>query len=91
MATLFTNIKVLVNVRTSNKLLRGRELKDLPTISNAYLIVEGNEIADYGKMNELEYSAKDFAFHLDAAGKFILPSWCDSHTHLVFAGSREDE
>jgi imidazolonepropionase len=91
MATLLTNIKTLVNVRENNHLLRGKELQKLPCISDAYLIVEGAEIVNYGKMSELAFKPKDFAFHIDATGKFILPSWCDSHTHLVFAGSREDE
>ncbi len=91
MATLLTNIKSLVNVRENNHLLRGKELQELPGISDAYLIVEGAEIINYGKMNDLAFKPKDFAFHVDATGKFILPSWCDSHTHLVFAGSREDE
>ena len=91
MATLLTNIKSLINVRESNYLLRGKELMDLPTIEDAYLIIEGSEIADYGKMSKLKFNEKSFAFHFDATDRFVLPSWCDSHTHLVFAGSREDE
>lgn len=91
MATLISNIKSLVNVRNNNKLLRGRELAELPVIENAYLIIEGAEISDYGKMKDLPFDAKTFAFHYDAEGRMVLPSWCDSHTHLVFAGSRENE
>jgi imidazolonepropionase len=91
MATLFTNIRSLVNTRSENHLLRGKELGHLPCIDNAYLIVEGSHIADYGKMKELKHKPDAFAFHMDAAERFILPSWCDSHTHLVFAGSREAE
>lgn len=91
MATLISHIASLVNVREHNKVLRGEELKELPSIQNAYLIVEGAVIADFGKMSDLKHDPKSFAFHFDAQGRFTLPSWCDSHTHLVFAGSRENE
>ena len=91
MATLISNIKSLVNVRDSNKLLRGKELAELPLIESAYLIIEGAEISAFGKMKELSFNPGTFAFHFDAAGRMVLPSWCDSHTHMVFAGSRENE
>lgn len=91
MATLFTDIKGLVGARDEYSLLRGAQLKELPVINDAYLIVEGNHIAAYGEMKTLDRKSKDFAFHVNASGKFVLPSWCDSHTHLVFAGSREQE
>ena len=91
MATLFTNIRTLVNVREQNSLLRGKELSHLPVIQDAYLIVEGDEIASYGKMSEVAFRVKDFNHHIDAEGRLVLPAWCDSHTHLVFAGSRENE
>jgi len=63
----------------------------LPCIENAYLIVEGDEIADYGKMENLPASVKNHQELHSAAGGTVLPCWCDSHTHLVFAGSRENE
>ncbi len=91
MATLLTNIASLVNARATHSLLRGKELANLPCIDNAYLIIEGAEIAEYGSMPNLKYDEKAFAFHFNAKGRFVLPSWCDSHTHLVFAGSRENE
>ena len=91
MAILFTNIQTLVNVREDHYLLRGKELAKLPCLDNAYLIVDGDLIADYGKMSELKYNPSDFQFCYDMTGQCILPSWCDSHTHLVFAGSRENE
>lgn len=91
MATLFTNIKALVNAREEVRLLRGAELINLPVIENAYLIIEDEHIAEYGEMKKLPYKPAAFAFHVDASNKFVLPSWCDSHTHLVFAGSREQE
>src|SRR5689334_23381118 len=91
MATLFTNIKLLAGAREEFHLLRGKDLSILPQIENAYLIVEGEYIADYGRMEDLQFDTKEFAFHFDVSGKIILPAWCDSHTHLVFAGSRESE
>lgn len=91
MATLITNIGCLVNVRDKLHLLRGKELSHLPCIKDAYLIVEGACIAAFGRMKDLREKASSFAFHLDADGGFVLPSWCDSHTHLVFAKSREEE
>lgn len=91
MATLITNIKQLVNVREESKLLRGKELSALPTIENAYLIVEKGMIAEYGSMQNLKPQTSNFEQMIDATGQFILPCWCDSHTHLVFAASREEE
>lgn len=91
MAVLFTHIRTLVNVRETPQLLRGKELATLPCIDDAYLIVEGERIAGYGKMSELKYTASDFQEHYNLTGQCILPSWCDSHTHLVFAGNRENE
>lgn len=91
MATLISNIGKLVNVRDRKGALRGEELQILPCIDNAYLIVEGNRIAAFGEMKDLQHKSKEFAFHFDAEGGFLFPSWCDSHTHLVFAGSREGE
>lgn len=91
MATLFTNIEVLANVRDTYCLLRGKALAELPCIHNAYLVVEGDVITDYGSMSDLKHSPAEFEEHYDATGRCILPAWCDSHTHLVFAGSREEE
>jgi imidazolonepropionase len=71
--------------------LRGSELANLPCLDDAYLIVEDDRIAAFGKMSDLERKHTDFNEHYNAAGRFVLPSWCDSHTHLVFAGSREAE
>jgi imidazolonepropionase len=60
-------------------------------MDNAYLVTEGEEIAEYGSMDELQWDPAGFDTHIDATGRLVLPSWCDSHTHLVFAGSREGE
>ncbi len=87
---LVINIKYLVNVREGNKLLRGDALADLPVLENAFLKIEDGNIADYGYMSTL--SENDFSQSVyDALGASVFPSWCDSHTHLVFAASREEE
>lgn len=91
MATLISNIRLLVNAREEQHLLRGAELAQLPCIEDAYVIIEGEHIAAYGEMKKLQHKAEAFAFHVDATGRLVLPAWCDSHTHLVFAGSREQE
>jgi len=91
MTTLISNIKLLVNTREEYHLLRGKELSLLPSIENAFLIIEDDRIAGYGEMKDVKFRAADFTTHYNAKGKMVLPSWCDSHTHLVFAGSRENE
>ncbi len=86
------NISLLAGVRESHELLRGSSLKELPTISNAYLCIENGLIREYGAMDtyptDMDLVATDT---IDATGQTLLPAWCDSHTHLVFAASREDE
>jgi imidazolonepropionase len=91
MATLISNIKQLVGVREEPKLLKGKELAVLPSIENAYLVIENGSIAEYGNMDEIQNSKFKIQNKIDASGQFILPCWCDSHTHLVFAASREEE
>lgn len=91
MTTLISNIKLLVNTRDEYALLRGKELSQLPCIEDAFLIIEDDRIAEYGAMKQVRFRAADFTSHFDAKGRMVLPSWCDSHTHLVFAGSRESE
>jgi len=90
MSILITNIKELLQVRQSNILkLSGDEMKVLPTIKNAYLLINDDTIVDYGKMED----SKDIMATktIDATGKIVLPTWCDSHTHIVYAGNREQE
>ncbi|GAA4754884.1 imidazolonepropionase [Flavisolibacter ginsenosidimutans] len=91
MAILLYNIKELFGIHPANEILRGSALANLPSIKNAYVIVEGEQIAAFGRMDELKHKPNDFNESLDATGRLMLPSWCDSHTHLVFAGSREGE
>ena len=92
MTTLITNIQQLIGAREETILLRGTALADLPSIENAFILIEDDIIADYGAMYELElkvpYLPKNV---IDIQGQFVLPCWCDSHTHLVFAASREEE
>lgn len=90
-ATLIRNIRQLVNTRKVNAPLRGKEMAELPVMHNAYLIVEGDTITCMGRMEELIRPDKQFKNTIDASGRFVLPAWCDSHTHLVFAASREEE
>ncbi len=91
MTTVITNIKQLVGLRQENKLLRGKELAELPTLENAYLVIEDGIIAAYDKMENLKFEIRNPRSVIDTSGQFILPCWCDSHTHLVFAASREEE
>ncbi|RYZ26265.1 MAG: imidazolonepropionase, partial [Chitinophagaceae bacterium] len=92
MTVLFTHIKQLVNTQPGNTPLKGASMADLPVIENAFLLVEGERIAKFGAMHDLELLVPELPGNVvDLSGKFVLPSWCDSHTHLVFAGSRETE
>ena len=92
MTTLFINIKQLVGTREQTVLLRGAALAQLPSIENAFLLIEDRLIADYGHMHELAIKIPSLPVNVvDMAGQFVLPAWCDSHTHLVFAKSREEE
>lgn len=87
---LITNIKYLINVREENKLLRGNDLKHLPILENAFLKINDNVIEEYGVMAALKET--DFKQEIyDAKQASVLPTWCDSHTHIVFAASRENE
>jgi imidazolonepropionase len=85
------NIQHLVNIRTNSMVLRGEALSNLPMLENAYLVIEDDRIHAYGSMNALTNEVLDGAGLIDAAGASVLPCWCDSHTHLVFAATREDE
>src|SRR5580765_1568307 len=91
MATLISNIKQLIGVREESKLLKGKELSSLPCLDNAYLIIQNGIISDFGLMTEIRNPKSKIENEIDATGQLILPCWCDSHTHLVFAASREEE
>ncbi|GAA4882556.1 imidazolonepropionase [Flaviramulus aquimarinus] len=90
MSILIINIKELLQVRASNVLkVSGEDMKHLPTIKNAYLLIEDDNIKDYGSMDDCIAIIADKT--IDAKGKLVLPTWCDSHTHIVYAGNREQE
>jgi imidazolonepropionase len=90
MITLIKNIQELLQVRkTSVAKVSGAEMAILPTIKNAFLILKDNLIEDFGSMQNLPEIKADKT--IDATGRIILPSWCDSHTHIVYAGNREQE
>ena len=94
MKILIKNIKELVGVDNKARLLvKGADMAKLNTIKNAYLLINGEIIEDYGKMEDLSNSLLDNGKikEIDASGKMVFPSFCDSHTHLVYAGSREIE
>ncbi|MBC7845351.1 MAG: imidazolonepropionase [Flavobacterium sp.] len=91
MTTLIINIKELLQVRDSSVLkVSGAEMAVLPTIKNAYLFIQEGLIADFGSMEDLPENLNPEKC-IDADGKIVLPSWCDSHTHIVYAGNREQE
>lgn len=90
MKVLISNIKELLQIRQAGvKKLSGSEMKELPSIRNGWILVEDGKIADFGKMETLPQVKG--AEEIDASGKFLLPGWIDSHTHLVYAGNREQE
>ena len=92
MTTLVTNIAQLINTREETTLLRGAALANLPSIENAFLLIEDGIITDYGHMYELELKVPQLPkYIINADGQFVLPAWCDSHTHIVFAKTREEE
>jgi len=90
MITLIINIKELLQIREIpiSKVF-GAEMAILPTIKNAFLIIKDNLIADFGSMENLpEIKADEI---IDSTGRIVSPTWCDSHTHIVYAGNREQE
>ena len=89
MATqIFTNISLLANTRSDKGFIRGKDLSVLPCIKDAYLIVDDDVIAEIGEMKDLRFRKDNFEL---PDNTIVLPCWCDSHTHLVFAVSREEE
>ncbi len=90
MDILIKNIKGLVQVREESlKWVAGAAMSELPVIESAFLHLKDGKIASYGKMDKLPSIKADD--EIDAFGRFVFPSFVDSHTHLVFAASREEE
>lgn len=90
MSILIINIKELLQVRYTNvTIVKGSDMKMLPTLKNAYLLIEHDTIVEFGPMDE--YPGYEVDEIIDATGKIVLPAWCDSHTHIVYAGDRSQE
>lgn len=90
MQTLIVNIKQLVQVRETNvEMVSGADMNNLPVLENAYLLIEDGLISDFGLMKDLpEIEVLNV---IDATGKVVMPTWVDSHTHIVYAGNRVQE
>ena len=90
MTTLFINIKELIQVRDKSvEKVSGKDMSILPTIKNAFMMIENEIIINFGPMEKLGNTKADSI--IDVTGRLILPTWSDSHTHLVFADTREEE
>ncbi len=90
LSILIKNIKELIQVRDTNvTIVKGNDMKVLPILKNAYLLIQHDTIVDYGLMSDCIGIEADEI--IDATGKIVLPTWCDSHTHIVYAGNRVTE
>ena len=90
MSILITNIKQLLQVHENNvTIIKGSDMKTLTVLENAYVYIEHDTIIEYGEMKDYEEIEAETV--IDATGKIVLPSWCDSHTHIVYAGDRTSE
>ena len=90
MSLLIKNIKKLIQCRTEDEsYVSGKDMSSLPSIDNAFLYIEDDKIIDFGEMQDCLYSNVEEVY--DAKGSMVLPSWCDSHTHIVYAGDRSSE
>jgi imidazolonepropionase len=90
MPILIKNIKELLQIRESGVIkVSGNEMAHLPVLQNAWLLMDGDLITGFGPMDSCPENAT--AEVIDATGKTVLPAWCDSHTHIVYAGNREQE
>lgn len=85
------NIGLLAGIGAPTAPLRRANLAELASLKNAFVVIEGDRIGEYGTMDKLTAAQQTIRHVYDAAGQTVLPCWCDSHTHLVFAGSREAE
>lgn len=90
---LIKNIRAILGVYESGpRVLKGKDMDALPVLENAWMAIDGGKIADYGPMSEwpgiVDWRGLEV---IEAEGRYILPSWCDSHTHIVYAGSRVGE
>lgn len=86
-----TNIATLVCDRLARPRLQGREMGELEMLDDAYLMADDGEVSEFGLMADLPTEGIRADVTIDAKGGMVLPSWCDPHTHIVYAGSREGE
>ena len=92
MRLLVSNIGILAGIENAGKIrLRGEEMKSLGQIGNAWLLVENGKISAFGSMDDMPAEGLSADCEVNAQGGTVLPSWCDPHTHIVYAGSREGE
>lgn len=92
MTILIINIKALVQAgEKMPHLLYGNDMKNLPIIENAYLLLKDGKIEDYGKMSDFIRPEFTIDEEIDATDRFVLPTYVDSHTHTIFAQPREEE
>ena len=90
MNKLLYNIKGLLQIDNANSTIRkGKSMQELPQIEDAWLLIKNGKIADYGEMKDFPDISNIKKENLQ--GKFVLPTWIDSHTHLVYAENRESE
>ena len=88
MKTCIKNIREIVGITPEGVLRKqGAEMDHTGTLSNAYLLMEDDRIADFGPMTEMPEADA----YIDAEGGLLMPSFCDSHTHIVYAGTRDGE
>jgi len=93
---LVINIKELIQVERKSRIkVSGKQMSKLPVIKHAFLYIESGRIIDFGPMEDMNIKRERYFTMstkiIDAAGKLVSPAWCDSHTHIVYAGSRENE
>lgn len=89
MRILIKNIKELLQTRATHvEMISGEEMKILPKLDHAFLLIEGETILDYGVMADCPVVDESITEIIDAQGCVVLPTWVDSHTHLVYAGNR---
>ena len=90
MRLLIKNIGTLAGIDESGRIrVAGKEMNNIATLENCWLLTEGERIKDYGTMDTMP--SDEGCYVVDAEGGWLLPSYCDSHTHIVYAGSREQE
>lgn len=90
MKLLLTHIKELLQVRENCPTkLSGKEMQELPTLTNAWVFINHGVIEDYGTMDKM--GPHQGFKTVDCSGKIVMPAWCDSHSHIIYAGNREQE